>query len=448
MDETVNILSRIGATGFTAWLARKEKTVVTRSEDELAAIQSARLRVLLKHAFAHVPYYREWARQSGIAVGDLSTAADLRAMPLVDKLILTVEPERFTADGYANRDGLTLLSSGTSGQRRRFRYDRRALFEALAAGRRQRLALSHFIGRETGYREAVFNREGNVGQQIRRFWESRTIVPGNLELTRRRFPPYQSFEALLEGINEFRPDVIRGIGTHVGAFLCWVAETGRPIDKPKVVVYGADAMPKGDRQVIEEELGIPVVSTYQAVEALRIGFQCEVRQGFHISTDQVIVRVVDANGRDVKPGERGELVLTNLTNRAMVVLNYRLGDVVTSGTGRCPCGRTLPLIQEIDGRLDDLIVRAGGTKVHALTVLPGLQAVAGVRQVQVIQEGVDAFRLRVVWARGCAERPAELIAHISAVLGERIRVAVEPVEMLDREPSGKVKSVLCELEHS
>jgi phenylacetate-CoA ligase len=54
------------------------------------------------------------------------------------------------------------------------------------------------------------------------------------------------------------------------------------------------------------------------VEALRIGFQCEARQGFHISTDQVAVRVVDSAGADVAPGERGELILTNLTNRAMV----------------------------------------------------------------------------------------------------------------------------------
>jgi phenylacetate-coenzyme A ligase PaaK-like adenylate-forming protein len=103
------------------------------------------------------------------------------------------------------------------------------------------------------------------------------------------------------------------------------------------------------------------------------------------------------------------------------------------------------MIQGIDGRLDDLIVMRGGTRVHALAILPGLQAVAGVRQVQLVQEEFDGFRLRVVWARGCVERPAELVASISAVLGEQIRVAVEPVEVLDQEPSGKVKSVLCQV---
>lgn len=448
MVGVVNILSRLGRTAFTAWLARTETTIASQPEDELAALQALRFQALVQHAWDRVPYYRDWMRLAGAQPGDLRSAADLQAMPLVDKLALTLEPERFADKIYDHKDGLTLLSSGTSGRRRRFRYDARALFEALAAGRRQRIALRPFVGREAGYREVVFNREGNVGQQIRKFWESRMMMPPAVELTRHRISPALPFADLLAGVNQFKPHVIRGIGSHVGAFLRWVAETGRPMAKPAVVVYGADTMPVRDRTLIEEELGIPVVSTYQAVEALRIGFQCEARHGFHISSDQVIARVVDSNGRDVQPGQRGELVLTNLTNRAMVVLNYRLGDIVTSSArGRCPCGRTLPLgIEDIDGRLDDLIVRPDGTRVHALTILPGLQAVDGVRQVQVVQQDVDVFRLRVVWARGCQQHPAELVARIGAVLGPRISVEVEPVEMLDQEPSGKVKSVHCQLE--
>ena len=444
----MTLLTRIRTTGTVAWLARREASLVRQAEEELAAIQSRRLQAMVQHACRNVPYYREWIRKAGTEPGDLRTAADLARMPLVDKLDLTLEPERFFAPGYENKDGLTLLSSGTSGRRRRFRYDAPALFEALAAGRRQRIALQPLVGREAGYRELVFNREGSAGQQIRRFWEDRTVVPRPVELTRRYLAPSLPFPELLAGVNEFKPDVVRGIGSHVGAFFRWVAETGSRILKPKVVVYGADAMLPDDRAVIERELGIPVLSTYQAVEALRIGFQCEARRGFHISTDQVIVRVVDNRGRDVAPGQRGEVVLTSLTSRATVVINYRLGDIVTTAPQtRCTCGRTLPLIvDEIDGRLDDLIVREGGTRVHALTILPRLQAVDGVRQVQVVQEDLDAFRLRVIWGRGCDEQPAELVRRMSAVLGERIRVEVEPVKVLAQEPSGKVKSVFCELD--
>lgn len=447
-DAGMKFVERIRATAYTAWLARRESSIALRSEDELASIQSRRLRAMLRHCADNVPYYREWLKQAGAEPEDVRCAADLRALPLVDKLTLTLEPERFAAKGYDAKDGLTLLSSGTSGRRRRLRYDALALFEALAAGRRQRIALKPFTGRESGYRELIFNREGSAGQQIRRFWESRTFVPPRVELTRRYLSPALPFPDLVQGLNEFKPDVVRGIGSHVGAFFRWVAETGARIHQPRVVVYGADAMPRGDRDTIERELRIPVLSTYQAVEALRIGFQCEVRAGFHVSTDQVIVRIVDASGRDVAPGERGELIVSNLTNRANPVINYHLGDIVTSSAKqRCSCGRTLPLlVEEIDGRLDDLIVRNGGTRVHALTILPGLQAVEGVRQVQVVQQEIDTFRLRVVWDRRAEERPAELVQRISAVLGEDIRVEVEPVEMLAQEASGKVKTVLCELE--
>lgn len=441
----MTFLPRIARSAQTLWLARGEKAVAFLSEDELAARQAARFRAMVRHAWERVPYYREWMLQAGAIPGDLRSVEDLKRMPLVDKLALTLEPERFSADGYDRRDGLTLLSSGTSGRRRRFRYDRGAMFQALASGRRQRIALSHFVGREVGYREAVINREGSAGEQIRRFWESRMLTPRGVDLTRSRFSPALPFEELAAGINEFKPDVVRGIGSHLGAFFRWVAETGRRLERPKAVAYGADAMPKPDRRIIEEELGVPVLSTYQAIEALRIGFQCESRCGFHISTDQVSVRVVHASGRDVAPGERGELILSNLTNRATVVLNYRLGDVVTAGLGRCPCGRTFPLIEDIDGRLDDLIARPGGTWIHALTILPGLQAIDGVRQVQVIQEELEWFRLRVVWARTSEQRPAELVTHMASVLGESVRVSVEPVEILEQEPSGKVKSVVSKL---
>ncbi len=441
----MNFLFRIGPTALIASHALGERTVAYRSQDELRALQSRRFRAIVRHAWERVPYYREWMRAAGAEPGDFRSADDLRPMPLVDKLALTLQPDAFADAAYQRRDGLTLLSSGTSGRRRRFRYDSGALFQALAAGRRQRIALAHFVGREAGYREAVFNRQGSAGDQIQRFWEDRTILPRRVELARRRFDPALPFEELLAAVNEYQPDVYRGIGSHLGAFLRWVAETGRRIEKPKAVTYGADAMPQADRRIVEEELGIPVVSTYQAVEALRIGFQCEARHGFHISTDQVAVRVVDSAGADVAPGARGELILSNLTNRATVVINYRLGDLVTLAPRPCSCGRTLPLIQNIDGRLDDLIARPGGSRLHALSILPGLQSVEGVQQVQVVQEELDKFLLRVVWARRCEPRPAELVQRMTAVLGEGVRVSVEAVEIIAQEPSGKVKTVVCAL---
>jgi phenylacetate-CoA ligase len=199
------------------------------------------------------------------------------------------------------------------------------------------------------------------------------------------------------------------------------------------------------RRLIETELGIPVVATYQAVEALRIGFECEARNGYHLSTDQVEVRVVKPDGRDAGPGERGELVLSNLTNRATVVLNYRLGDLVTVCGHPCPCGRKLPKIDGIDGRLDDLIVRPDGSRLHMLSLVPSLQAVRGVHQVQIIQEDYEIFRLAVVPAAGRPPDPEELRLRMIGVVGAAARVSVGLVDQLEMQPSGKVKTVVCRI---
>jgi phenylacetate-CoA ligase len=202
-------------------------------------------------------------------------------------------------------------------------------------------------------------------------------------------------------------------------------------------------MPEVDKQLIEQEFGVPVLSTYQAVEALRIGFQCEHRRGFHLSMDDVAIRVVDDHGNDVEPGGRGHLLISNLTNRATVLLNYRLGDIVTLGESSCSCGRSLPTIERIDGRSDDLITLAGGDPLHALAVLEKLQGVASVVQVQVVQETLGRFLIRAIGTSISAREraAAELVAHLRSVVGHA-EVSVDWVEDIPRSSGGKVKAVI------
>src|SRR5438445_3644682 len=110
-------------------------------------------------------------RRIGMRPEDVRDAKDLEQLPTVGKEEVIRAPARFESTRMALADGLEIQSSGTTGQSRTIRWDTRALFEALVAGRRQRLALARFTGREGGYREAVINREGSVGSQIRRFYD-------------------------------------------------------------------------------------------------------------------------------------------------------------------------------------------------------------------------------------------------------------------------------------
>jgi phenylacetate-CoA ligase len=201
-------------------------------------------------------------------------------------------------------------------------------------------------------------------------------------------------------------------------------------------------MSDADRRLIEESLGVPVLANYQAVEALRIGFRCEARRGYHVSLDQVAVRVVDRAGRQAPLGEPGEIVISSLVNRATVLLNYRLGDVVTAGAVPCGCGRTLPVLDRIEGRADDAIRLGDGTAMHALALLARLQRLPGLRRVQVVQDTLTEFRVLVEADAGRPELDAAIVSAMTGLLGPAVAVSVQRVAGVEAEPGGKVRAVI------
>ena len=83
------------------------------------------------------------------------------------------------------------------------------------------------------------------------------------------------------------------------------------------------------------------MSRYNAAEAFKIGFYCEQRTGFHLHEDLCHVRIAGADGATAGPGEVGRIVISNLVNRASVLLNYPIGDLGAIAAEPCPCGRTL-----------------------------------------------------------------------------------------------------------
>jgi phenylacetate-CoA ligase len=238
--------------------------------------------------------------------------------------------------------------------------------------------------------------------------------------------------------------MLTGYGSYIGALLRWAYLQRQELHRPKAILYGADCMPESDRLLIEHELGVPVLSSYQSVEGLRIAFQCEKRDGFHVDADQVVLRIVDAAGAAQPPGVPGEVVISNLTNRATVLLNYRQGDIAALSANPCPCGRNLPMLDSIQGREDDLVRLPGGSVAHPLALTAVLQRVAGVVQVQLVQEELRRFRLLSVCAPSVnwPEVAFRLQGAIRSLLGDDTQVTVERHDRIPPDPSGKTRAVI------
>lgn len=438
-----NPLTRLRWSAFTAWHLRHESSLPFWPIDRVQAVQSARVKRMVSFAWREVPYYREAMLAADLRPADFRTADDLALLPLIEKNEVISNPARFSP-ARGKLCSLRLQSSGTTGRARHIGYEAAALFLSLAHGHRQRLAMSAILGQVSGYREAVIARPDGLPKQIRQFYETHSWVPQRWELRRIVVSPAEAFSRILDRLEEFSPEVVLGYGAHLGAFYRWVSRQNSARHFPKAIIYGGDRMADADRTLIEGELGIAVFSFYQAAEALRIAFQCEARQGLHVSLDQVAVRIIDSSGHTLGPGETGEIVISNLTNRATVLLNYRLGDLVTLGRGSCPCGRSLPILERIEGRADDLVLLADGSSVHSLAILEGLQAVPGVVQVQLVQEELRRFLLRVVCSEGAdwVLVPARLSASLLATLGQDAALRIERVDRIPPDSGGKVRAVI------
>jgi len=438
-----NLFTRLRWSAFTAWHVRLESSLPYWPLDRVQAVQNGRVRRIVSFAWREVPFYREAMLAARLRPEDFRTAEDLARLPLIEKNEVLSNPAQFCP---ARRElcSLRLQSSGTTGRARHIDYEAAALFLSLAHGHRQRLAMSSILKQVSGYREAVIARPDGLPKQIRQFYETHSWVPSRWELQRIIVSPAEAFTQILKRLEEFRPTVVGGYGAHLGAFYRWVSLQNAVGHLPKAIVYGADRMADADRTLIEEHLGIPVFSFYQAAEALRIAFQCEVRQGLHLSLDQVAVRAIDSSGRTLGPGETGEIVISNLTNRGTVLLNYRLGDLVTLGRGPCPCGRSLPTLERIEGRADDLILLPDGSSIHSLSMLEGLQAVPGVVQVQLVQEELRRFLIRVVCSDGADWNlvPARLSESFLSSVGKDTALRIERVPQILPELSGKVRAVI------
>jgi phenylacetate-CoA ligase len=204
--------------------------------------------------------------------------------------------------------------------------------------------------------------------------------------------------------------------------------------RPKLVLYMAEALPPGGREHIEEGFGIPVISRYSAAEAFKIGYYCGHRTGFHLHEDLCHVRVADAN-----VSGPAELVISNLVNRATVLLNYPIGDVGSISDEPCPCGRSFRLLSELEGRVEDVLWLADGRFVHPRAVFQIFRDDRDVLQYQVTQHERRRFGLELATVDGAAfERAsARALPELERLLGAG--AAIDVSRRSERAPRGEGK---------
>ncbi|MEM9291352.1 MAG: AMP-binding protein [Acidobacteriota bacterium] len=211
----------------------------------------------------------------------------------------------------------------------------------------------------------------------------------------------------------------------------------------RVILSNAEPLTAERRQRIEGFFGCPVRDSYGLAEITAAASECEAG-ALHWWPEVGWLEVLDDDDLPVPPGQPGRLVATGLLNDAMPLVRYETGDRVrmtTDDEPPCPCGRRLPRLAAVEGRLDDVLVTPEGLRVGRLD--PIFKSQLPIHGAQILQDRRDRAVLRLVPANGYRPQHGdELLQRLRQRLGNSMRLELELMERLPRTSAGKVRSVV------
>ena len=362
--------------------------------EHLLAARDRRVRETVAYSAEHIPHYRDLFAREGIDPREIARADDLARLPLVPRDELLPDSARFRSTDPRVADGVELESSGTTGVPLTIFHDRRSVLLNVAYAERERAVESALVGKRLRYTRMYFGSESpeNV-DRVRGLMARSSFRPFRPRF--RRASLGRDPELVDRTIDTARPDVILGCGSHLEAFFRAAAARGGPRHRPKALLYTWDHMSAGGRRLIEEHFGVPVISRYSAMESLKIGFTCELRDGFHLHEDLCHVTIVDHHGAEVPDGQPGEIVISNLVNRGSVLLRYRIGDLGRFSTEPCACGRSSRVLADLEGRVSEYVTLPDGSLLGPFLVTLAVNRVPGIVRFQLVQRTPTVFDLQL-----------------------------------------------------
>ena len=406
------------------------------SSERWKAWREERLAYVLHRAATQVPYYREqWAARRHR--GDRASWEYLENWPILEKEAIRENPKALVADDLDVRHTFHLCTSGTTGKPLSLFQSREvvrawyALFEARC---------HRWYGLSRRDRWAILG--GKLVTPVRQrgppFWvwnaALRQLYMSSYHLAPALIPYY------LDALERYQIRYIEGYTSSLYALAAEALRRGRENLRISVAITNAEPVFAYQREVIAKAFHCTVRETYGMAEAVAAASECEARC-LHAWPEAGYIEIME-DGRLLTPGEVGDLVCTGLLNVAMPLVRYRVGDrgAIAAADMACSCGRTLPILASVEGRVDDVLYTRDGRRIGRLD--PIFKTNLPVREAQIIQETLDRVRVRYVPAPGFTPGAGRsIVERLQARMG-LVHVVLEEVDEMPRTANGKFRAVI------
>ncbi|WP_332450213.1 phenylacetate--CoA ligase family protein, partial [Methanoculleus sp.] len=272
------------------------------------------------------------------------------------------------------------------------------------------------------------------------FWKKtlcgRWLLMSSHQMTEETLPAY------IDRIRRFRPRFIQGYPSTTVILARYMREHNiAPFPTVKAVLCGSENLYPWQRDLLAGAFGCRVFSWYGNSEQTVLAGECEESTRYHIFPEYGIVELIGRDGRPVKePGAMGEVVATNLTNLVCPLIRYRTMDLAIPAVGPCACGRAYPLLERVEGRVQDFIVTGKGDLLSGIAMNIDTDAFDNVKQFQFYQEKAGEVILNVVRKRAFNDQDAEyLYREVNRSCGDDITIVIRYVDDIPLTARGKYR---------
>jgi phenylacetate-CoA ligase len=443
-------LQQVGMTAYGAMWKRRRfgkwfREAVPRfalrdsfSELEWEEYQTRELRRLLRSAGETVPYYRDRFHCAGISSQDLVHfhPRDLIRLPILEKDDIRDDPMSIVSEAARNLKLHTYKTSGTTGTPMEIKFSTQ-IHQLWSAAYEVRCR--HWAGVNNGMSRAMIGGrlvvpDANASPP---FWRY-NAAERQLYMSAFHISPANA-RHYAEALSRFKPDYLVGYASAHFFLARLFDELRLQVHSPKAVLTSSEKLTEEMRDLIERVYRCKVFDAYSGVEACCLASECEHHR-LHVSPDVGIIELLGDDGRPVRAGEVGEIVATGLLNDVQPLVRYRTGDYAILSTERCPCGRQMPILQELVGRLEDTVVGKDGREMvrfHGIFV-----GLPNIREGQVVQDDYTRFRLRLAVTSSFGEGDRSTIRkRFKERLGD-VELSFEYVDRVERTARGKYRAVV------
>jgi phenylacetate-CoA ligase len=408
---------------------------------DLEEFQNKKLRALIDHSYKNVPYYHDLFKAQSLDYRDIRTTRDLGKLPVIDKLDIINNRDKFLTKDVSDNELIRESTSGSSGTPFEYVIDKGTLSASRAIGLRS----WGFSGYEIGDKlvtiagSALLPHKMSFLKKIT-FKANRNLPLSSFALNDERVAGYA------DKILDFKPKFIRGHPYSVSRIAKFLLADEKIDLELKAVMTTAEKLYDRERKLISESFNCEVFDQCGCNDGGENLCECGEHSGYHIGVERSIHEFIDESGEQVSSGETGQIILTDLWNYSMPFIRYNAGDLAIPIDDLCPCERGLPLVKAVIGRRTEQLLLSDGSLLPGLTLTDIFEEenIANkIVEYQIVQEKMDKFLINIVKNKEYnGEVSREIARFFESYLGIPLHIEFNFVDNIPMTKAGKRKIVI------